>query len=68
MAEPNLPRRFDDFRTYRTETSLGNVVSFADKWYLYTLDAIFVRELTEQETRAVNDELMNRSLPHGEDR
>jgi hypothetical protein len=53
---------------YRSTTSEGNVVTFGGKWYLYTPDGMFIRGFSKQETVALNEELMLRSLPRGEDR
>ena len=68
MAEPNSLRGPDDFRSYRAETIQGNVVSFDSKWYLYTNHGVFIRELSEHESAALNEELKNWALPSGEDR
>ncbi len=54
---------------YAEETAHGVVVSFGAKWGLYTKEGILLRELSRHEARAiVDEELMWRSLPRGEDR
>ena len=54
---------------YAEETGSGVVVSFGAQWGLYTKEGILLREMSQQEARAVVDkELMWRSLPGGEDR
>jgi hypothetical protein len=54
---------------YAEETGSGVVISFGAKWGLYTKEGILLREMSQQEARAVVDkELMWRSLPGGEDR
>ena len=54
---------------YAEETDHGVVVSFGAKWGLYTKEGILIREMSQQEARAIVDaELMYRSLPRGEDR
>ncbi len=64
-----LPRSSPRYRIYEHETVEGIFASFGgDKWSFYTRDRIFIRELSEQENRALNEELMFRSLPRGEDR
>lgn len=56
-------------RIYEHETAQGIFASLCGyKWSLYTHDRIFIRELSEEENRALNEELMFRSLPRGEDR
>jgi hypothetical protein len=56
-------------RIYEHETAEGIFVSLGGaKWSLYAHDGIFTRDLSEQEDRALNEELMFRSLPRGEDR
>jgi len=56
-------------RIYAEETDLGIVVSFGVKWGLYTTDGILIREMSQREARtAVDEALMWRSLPRGEDR
>ena len=45
------------------------MVSFGAKWGLYASDGILVKEMSQQEARtAVDEALMWRSLPRGEDR
>lgn len=56
-------------RIYAEATDLGIVVSFGAKWGLYASDGILVKEMSQQEARtAVDEALMWRSLPRGEDR
>jgi len=66
MSAPS--RLTDDLRIFRAETDLGTVVSFGGQWFLYTSEGMFVRGLSERESRELNDELLYRSLPRGEDR
>lgn len=54
---------------YAEETGDGVVVSFGAKWGLYTKEGVLLREMSQHDARAiVNEELMRRSLPGGEDR
>jgi hypothetical protein len=56
-------------RIYKDETDHGIFISLGGgEWSLYTHDRVFIRHLSEEENRALNEELMLRSLPRGEDR
>jgi len=57
-------------RFFAHETAHGTVVwSGANKWGLYTGAGILIRNLSRKEARAlIDEELLFRSLPRGEDR